>query len=136
VHRDRSGALYLGILLKRRDPSPQSVLSKTLCGFAQPASLICNPLKPRSSSSTQRRRPTSANLATIEKIAVNTENRTFETVGLRHATVDPAPQSTAQARAERSVARSKERHRSRVLMPSRNADVIVQPTASTVVRVR
>jgi anthraniloyl-CoA monooxygenase len=121
-------ALYLGILLRRRDPSHAvRFVEDPYAASHEPAFLICNPLKPRLKLvDAETETDVSQTLATIEKIAVNTENRTFETVGLRHATVDPGTLNRLlRARAERLGCAFEERHTIADLDAFADADVIV-----------
>jgi len=130
--RDRSGGPLSRNLLKRRDPSTQSVLSKTLCGFARPHSSYAI----RSSPPQARRRRDEDDVSRpslLSKIAA-TRRTALRNRGPAPARRSRHPQSTAQGAPNGSVARSKNVTRSRVLM-LRGCRRHRGATASTVVRV-
>src|SRR2546423_1858909 len=83
--------LYLGILLKRRDPAHViRFIEDPYAASHEAASVICNPLKPRLKlADAETQADADQALALVDKVAVNLENQTFETTGLRYATIDP-----------------------------------------------
>ncbi|MEA3106140.1 MAG: anthraniloyl-CoA monooxygenase, partial [Gammaproteobacteria bacterium] len=121
-------ALYLGILLKRRDPlHAVRFIEDPYATSHEPTSLICNPLKPRFKlADAEVQIDVDQVLAAIDKVAVNTENRKFETAGLRHATIDPGTLNRVlRARAEQLGCAFEERHTIADLDAFGDADVIV-----------
>src|SRR5258705_7100194 len=121
-------ALYLGILLKRRDPlHAVRFIEEPYATSHEPTSLICNPLKPRLKlADAEVQIDVDQVLAAIDKVAVNTENRKFETAGLRHATIDPGTLNRVlRARAEQLGCAFEERHTIANLDAFGGADVIV-----------
>jgi anthraniloyl-CoA monooxygenase len=126
VGTDPAG-LYLAILLKRRDPSHVvRIVEDPYAATHEPASLVCNPLKPRLKlADAEIQADVDQALVDIDKVTVNTENHNFETRGLRHATIDPgALTRLLRARAEALGCVFEERH-SIVDLDAFDADVIV-----------
>jgi anthraniloyl-CoA monooxygenase len=81
--------LYLGILLKRRDPSH---VVRFIDSGPQPsaqATIICNPLKPRLTlADAETFEAIKPAIASFDRVSIDAEGRTFETKGLRYATID------------------------------------------------
>jgi anthraniloyl-CoA monooxygenase len=88
VGTDPAG-LYLGILLKRRDPS---LVVRFLDGGPQPsvpATIICNPLKPRLTlADAETLDAIKPAIVSFDRVSIDAEGRTFETRGLKYATID------------------------------------------------
>src|SRR5215467_12074347 len=88
VGTDPAG-LYLGILLKRRDPSHGVRFIDDAPLPSAPATIICNPLKPRlvlsDAETFEAVKPT---MASFDRVSIDADGRTFETKGLKYATVD------------------------------------------------
>jgi anthraniloyl-CoA monooxygenase len=88
VGTDPAG-LYLGILLKRRDPSHVVRFIDDAPLPSAPATIICNPLKPRLALADAETfgaiRPA---IVSFERVSIDADGRTFETNGLKYATVD------------------------------------------------
>ncbi len=88
VGMDPAG-LYLGILLKRRDPSH---LVRFVDGSPQPsapATIICNPLKPRLTlADAETLDAIKPAIVSFDRVSIDAEGRTFETKGLKYATID------------------------------------------------
>jgi anthraniloyl-CoA monooxygenase len=87
VGTDPAG-LYLGILLKRRDPSH---LVRFIDSGPQPcpATIICNPLKPRLTlADTETFEAIKPAIVSFDRVSIDAEGRSFETKGLRYATID------------------------------------------------
>jgi anthraniloyl-CoA monooxygenase len=86
-------ALYLGILLKRRHPS--HVVRFIECGDggrAPPATLVCNPLKPRLLlQDADALALLNRGLAPLDTVVVKANGNEFRTRGLKFAAIDPAP---------------------------------------------
>src|SRR5215813_12516790 len=88
VGTDPAG-LYLGILLKRRDPS--HVVRFVACAPLPPApaTIICNPLKPRLTlSDADTLDAIKPAIMSFDRVSIDAEGRTFETKGLKYATLD------------------------------------------------
>src|SRR5215831_18914729 len=86
-------ALYLGILLKRRDPSHSVRFIDT--GGTDPAhvpvSIVCNPLKPRFElEDAETREAVAGALGKFDKVAVTTGDKEIAISGSRYAAADPA----------------------------------------------
>jgi anthraniloyl-CoA monooxygenase len=81
--------LYLGILLKRRDPSH---LVRFVDGGPQPsapATIICNPLKPRLTlADAETLDAIKPAIVSFDRVNIDVEGRVFETKGLKYATID------------------------------------------------
>src|SRR6266576_1906099 len=88
VGTDPAG-LYLGILLKARDPSHVVRFVDRAPLPAAPATFICNPLKPRltltDAATLDAIKPA---FVSFERVGINAEGRTFEVKGLKYATID------------------------------------------------
>ena len=88
VGTDPAG-LYLGILLKRRDPSHGVRFIDDAPLPSAPATIICNPLKPRfvlaDAETFEAVKPT---MVSFDRVSIDADGRTFETKGLKYATVD------------------------------------------------
>ncbi|MEA2937840.1 MAG: anthraniloyl-CoA monooxygenase, partial [Alphaproteobacteria bacterium] len=83
--------LYLGILLKRRDPAHGVRFIEGVEADAGPASILCNPLRPRLAlDDAQTLEELDQELAYFDSVAVKTKARAFETKGLRYAAIDRA----------------------------------------------
>jgi anthraniloyl-CoA monooxygenase len=82
-------ALYLGILLKRRDPSHVVRFLDDAPLPSAPATIICNPLKPRlvlaDAETFDAIKPA---IVSFDRVNIDADGRTFETGGLKYATVD------------------------------------------------
>jgi anthraniloyl-CoA monooxygenase len=88
VGTDPAG-LYLGILLKRRHPSH---VVRFVDGAPLPsaaATIVCNPLKPRltlaDAASLEAIKPV---IVSFDHVSIDADGRTFETKGLKYATID------------------------------------------------
>src|SRR5215475_8067962 len=90
VGMDPAG-LYLGILLKRRDPSHAVRFVDGVPLPSAPAAIICNPLKPRltlaDAETLEAIKPT---IVSFDRVSIDAEGRTSETKGLKYATIDRA----------------------------------------------
>ena len=88
VGTDPAG-VYLGILLKRRDPSHVVRFVDGAPLPSAPATIICNPLKPRltlaDSATLEALKPV---IVSFDRVSIDAEGRTFETKGLKYATID------------------------------------------------
>ncbi|MEA2987425.1 MAG: anthraniloyl-CoA monooxygenase [Alphaproteobacteria bacterium] len=83
--------LYLGILLKRRDPAHAVRFIEGAEPDAGPAPILCNPLRPRLAlDDAQTLEELDQELAYFDTVAVKTKDRAFETKGLRYAAIDRA----------------------------------------------
>jgi len=81
--------LYLGILLKRRDPSHAVRFIDTGPQPSAPATIICNPLKPRLTlADAETLEAIKPAIVSFDRVSVDAEGRTFETKGLKYATID------------------------------------------------
>src|SRR5215475_8187604 len=81
--------LYLGILLKRRDPSHVVRFVDGAPLPSAPATIICNPLKPRLTlSDVDTLDAIKPAIMSFDRVSIDAEGRTFETKGLRYATID------------------------------------------------
>src|SRR5262245_29070132 len=88
VGTDPAG-LYLGILLKRRDPSHVVRIIETP-GALLPPAIVCNPLKPRlKRDDAETQEEMKHAIAWTDKVTVSTDERLFATDGLRYGFVDP-----------------------------------------------
>jgi anthraniloyl-CoA monooxygenase len=119
-------ALYLGILLKRRDPSRSIRFIET--GGTDPGyvrvSIVCNPLKPRFELEDAETREAIAQvLAKFDKVVVATGDKEISIGGLRHAAADPA--KVADILKQRALALGCEFARRSVNDEDRKADVLV-----------
>jgi hypothetical protein len=85
-------ALYLGILLKRRDASHSVRFVETDGGTAPlPSSIVCNPLKRRLKlADAEVAAAANAAVATFDRVAVDAGDHRFETRGLAYASVSVA----------------------------------------------
>ncbi len=82
--------LYLGILLKRRDPSHVVRFIETPDPTPRPASIICNPIRPRLKlTDAETLDDLNQAIAWSDKVTVATDDRAFTTEGLRYGFVDP-----------------------------------------------
>jgi anthraniloyl-CoA monooxygenase len=81
--------LYLGILLKRRDPSHVVRFVHGVPLPSAPATIICNALKPKltlaDAATLEAIRPS---IVTLDRVSIDVEGRTFETKGLKYASID------------------------------------------------
>src|SRR5262249_15781738 len=88
VGTDPAG-LYLGILLKRHDPSHVVRFIDDAPLPSAPATIICNPLKPRlvltDAETFDAIRPA---ILSFDRVSIDADGLTFETKGLKYATVD------------------------------------------------
>src|SRR5262245_21628209 len=88
VGTDPAG-LYLGILLKRRDSSHVVRFIDDAPLPSAPATIICNPLKPRlalaDAATFDAIKPA---IVSFDRVSIDADGRTFETKGLKYATVD------------------------------------------------
>jgi anthraniloyl-CoA monooxygenase len=88
VGMDPAG-LYLGILLKRRDPSH---LVRFVDGSPQPsapATIICNPIKPRLTlADAETLDAIKPAIVSFDRVSIDVEGRAFETKGLKYASID------------------------------------------------
>jgi anthraniloyl-CoA monooxygenase len=90
VGTDPAG-LYLGILLKRNDPSHRVRFIETADTASIPAAIICNPLRPRMAlDDTDMRDDLNRAVASFDQVTVDANGRQFGTKGLKYATIDPA----------------------------------------------
>ena len=88
VGTDPAG-LYLGILLKRRDPSQIVRFVDGAPLPSAPATIICNPLKPRLTlADAEMLDAIKPAIIYFDRVSIDAEGRTFETKGLKYATVD------------------------------------------------
>src|SRR5215472_12777044 len=85
-------ALYLGILLKRRQPS--HVVRFIDCGddvAALPATLVCNPVKPRFVlADAEALAVLNHSLVSFDTVVVKANGSELLTRGLKFASIDPA----------------------------------------------
>src|SRR5207248_223432 len=119
-------ALYLGILLKRRDPSHSVRFIET--GESDPAylpaSIVCNPLKPRLElEDAETREQVAQSLASFEKVAVSTDDKGFENDGFRYATADTAAIADILMRSARAL--GCEFQRRSVTDEDRRSDILI-----------
>src|SRR4051794_30771427 len=88
VGMDPAG-LYLGILLKRRDPTHVVRFVDGAPLPSAPATIICNPLKPRltlaDSETLDAIKPA---IVSFDRVSIDAEGRNFETRGLKYGTID------------------------------------------------
>src|SRR5215510_7489509 len=88
VGTDPAG-LYLGVLLKRQDPSHIVRFIEQAESVPVPASIICNPLRPRlalaDSETLDELKPA---ISAFGKVTIDADGRLFETAGLKYAAVD------------------------------------------------
>src|SRR5262249_33464903 len=88
VGTDPAG-LYLGILLKRRDPSHVVRFLEDAPQPAAPATIICNPLKPRLAlADAETFDAIKPAIVSFDRVSIDADGRTFETKGLKYATID------------------------------------------------
>src|SRR5690348_10110085 len=88
VGTDPAG-LYLGILLKRRDPSHVVRFVDSGPQASAPATIICNPLKPRLTlADTETLEAIKPAIVSLDRVSIDVEGRVFETKGLKYATID------------------------------------------------
>jgi anthraniloyl-CoA monooxygenase len=88
VGTDPAG-LYLGILLKRRNPSHVVRFVDGAPLPSPPATIICNPLKPRLTlADAETLDAIKPALVSLDRISIDAEGRTFEAKGLKYATID------------------------------------------------
>src|SRR5262245_29108236 len=90
VGTDPAG-LYLGILLKRRDPSHLVRFVDDAPLPAAPATIICNPLKSRLTlADAETFDAIKPAIVSFDRVSIDADGRTFETRGLKYATIDRA----------------------------------------------
>ena len=88
VGTDPAG-LYLGILLRRRDPSHIVRFVDDTPLPSAPAAIICNPLKPRLTlADTETLDAIKPAIVHFDCVSIDAEGRTFETKGFKYATID------------------------------------------------
>src|SRR5262245_47176147 len=88
VGTDPAG-LYLGILLKQCDSSHVVRFVDDAPLPSAPATIICNPLKPRLAlADVETFDAIKPAIASFDRVSIDAEGRTFETKGLRYATID------------------------------------------------
>jgi anthraniloyl-CoA monooxygenase len=119
-------ALYLGILLKRGDPSHSVRFVETgaLDPAYLPAAIICNPLKPRLElEDAEVREQMAQALANFDKVIVATEDKEIAISSLQYAAVDPAV--VADILRRRAVALGCEFARRSVSEDDRHSDVLI-----------
>src|SRR5262245_60383795 len=88
VGTDPAG-LYLGILLKRRDPSHVVRFIDDAPLPSAPATIICNPLKPRLAlADAETFDAIKPAIVPFDRVSIDADGRTFETRGLKYATID------------------------------------------------
>jgi anthraniloyl-CoA monooxygenase len=88
VGMDPAG-LYLGILLKRRDPSHVVRFVDGTPLPSAPATIICNPLKPRLAlTDPETLDAIKPAIVSFDRVSIDAEGRTFETKGFKYATID------------------------------------------------
>src|SRR5499426_684235 len=88
VGTDPAG-LYLGVLLKRRDPSHVVRFIDDAPLPSAPATIICNPLKPRLAlADAETLDAIKPAIVPFDRVSIDADGRTFETKGLKYATVD------------------------------------------------
>jgi anthraniloyl-CoA monooxygenase len=110
VGTDPAG-LYLGILLKRRDPSHTVCFIDDAPLPSAPATIICNPLKPRLTlADTETFDATKPAIASFDRVSIDADGRTFETRGLKYATVDRTAFVDALKRRAKELGCTFERH--------------------------
>src|SRR5215471_12961336 len=119
-------ALYLGILLKRRDPSYTVRFIET--GGTDPGylpvSIVCNPLKPRFElEDAETREAIAQALAKFDKVIVTTADKEITIGGMRFAAADPA--AVADILKQRAVALGCEFVRRSVTDEDRRSDVLI-----------
>jgi len=119
-------ALYLGILLKRRD-SPHTVRFVET-GDADPSylpvSIVCNPLKPRFDLEDAVTRDDLMHaLTSFDKVTVSTEDKTLSIGDLRYAAIDPT--AVADILRTRALALGCEFVRRSVTDEDRRSDVLI-----------
>jgi hypothetical protein len=121
-----AAALYLGILLKRRDSS--NIVRFVETGNIDPAylpvSIVCNPLKPRLDlEDSETGHDLAQALATFDKVTVSTNDKTLSISGLRYAAIDPA--AVADILRPRALALGCEFVRRSVNDEDRRSDVLI-----------
>src|SRR5262245_7407815 len=88
VGNDPAG-LYLGILLKRRDPSHVVRFIDDAPLPSAPAAIICNLLKPRLAlADPETFDAIKPAIVSFDRVSIDADGRIFETGGLKYATVD------------------------------------------------
>src|SRR5262245_1943318 len=88
VGTDPAG-LYLGVLLKKRDPSHIIRFVEAAEPIAVPSSIICNPLRPRLAlAGTETLDAPEPAISAFDKVTIDADGRLFETKGLKYAAVD------------------------------------------------
>jgi len=81
--------LYLGILLKRRDQSHVVRFIDSGPQPSAPATIICNPLKPRLTlADAETLEAIKPAMVSLDRVSIDAEGRTFETRGLKYAAID------------------------------------------------
>src|SRR6516165_3263043 len=117
-------ALYLGILLKRRDASHTVRFIETGGtdpGYV-PVSIVCNPLRPRFElEDAETREAIAQALAKFDKVVVTTADKEITIGGMRYAAADPA--AVADILKQRALALGCEFVRRSVTDEDRKADV-------------
>jgi anthraniloyl-CoA monooxygenase len=91
--------LYLGILLKQREPSHRVRFVDDAPLPSAPATIICNPLKPRLTlADAETLEAIKPAIVSFDRVSIDAEGRTFETKGLKYATIDRTALVTALKR--------------------------------------
>jgi anthraniloyl-CoA monooxygenase len=121
-----AAALYLGILLKRRDLSHTVRFVET--SNADPAylpiSIVCNPLKPRLDlEDVETRDDLVQAFASFDKVTVSTDDKTLSIGGLRYSATDPV--AVADMLRPRALALGCEFVRRSVTDEDRRSDVLI-----------
>jgi anthraniloyl-CoA monooxygenase len=81
--------LYLGILLKRRDPSHVVRFADGAPLPSAPATIICNPLKPRLTlADAETLDAIKPAIVSLDRVSIDAEGRTVEAKGLKYAAID------------------------------------------------
>src|SRR5436309_6111871 len=123
VGTDPAG-LYLGILLKRRDPSHVVRFIDDTPLPAAPATIICNPLKPRlaltDAETFDAIRPA---IVSFDRVSIDADGRLFGTNGLKYATIDRAALVDALKQRARALGCTFERRA--LTDDDRRADLVV-----------
>src|SRR5712672_3504229 len=87
VGTDPAG-LYLGILLKRRDPSHVVRFADGAPLPSAPATIICNPLKPRLTlADAETLDAIKPAIVSLDRVSLDAEGRPVEAKGLKYAAI-------------------------------------------------
>src|SRR5262245_37486301 len=123
VGTDPAG-LYLGILLKRRDPSHVVRFVDDAPLPTAPATIICNPLKPRLAlADAETFDAIKPAIVSFDHVRIDADGQTFETRGLKYATVDRTALVDALKRRARELGCAFERRA--LIDDDRHSDLVV-----------